>query len=92
MNRNDECISRREALDAFIRLDGPVCSKEDVLNVINSLSPVQPEQVRGQWVNIRGNGVADCGRCGARGRAWMKFCHECGAVMSKNEGNAHSEE
>ena len=47
---------------------------------IQNAPTVEPEQ-KAHWINVRGDNIADCDRCNARGRAWMNFCPVCGADM-----------
>lgn len=42
---------------------------------------IEPERKKSRWINVDKNNVGYCESCLARGRAWMNFCHNCGADM-----------
>lgn len=89
----DDSISRQAAIDAVhknydtildFKSDGRTVA-DSFEDIINALPPEQSERKKGEWVNIRDGNIADCGRCNARGRAWMNFCPICGADMRREQ-------
>lgn len=65
------CYSKEQAIEVW--------NRRDVRDAIMREPTAEPQTA--EWVNVRDGNIADCGRCNARGRAWMNFCPICGADM-----------
>lgn len=71
--------------DSFIVAAGIVFRKSGLYRVTiagkHTSVEIEPERKKSRWVNVNDSNVGTCASCLARGRAWMNFCHNCGADM-----------
>jgi hypothetical protein len=85
-----DTISRQAAIDAVHKAGITEYDETLAIEEIERVPPAQPEQKKGQWINVRHDNVAECNRCGAIGRAWMNFCFDCGADMRGEKNDDES--
>lgn len=68
--------------------------KEDLLDDIQSLPPVEPERPRGEWIKVPNREtVYACDQCGCEPYYFgdintIKFCPNCGSRMCREDGEA----
>lgn len=91
MNKIDDTISRKAAIDAMAELQGRASSKAELKGIskawkmIKQLPPVQPERIKGHWIKISPANIFECSECGksvmTNDICVYDFCHGCGAEM-----------
>lgn len=83
----EDAVSREAMLDAFWKLSVELrpSAIDAILNMINSLPPVQPERKKGEWQAV--DGAWACSECGCNNITDAAYCQWCGADMREGEQN-----
>lgn len=84
-----DAISRQAVLDAFWKLNVELRpgTIDAILNMINGMPPVNPQQKIGHWIVETGDretgygGCTMCSECSGEGYTEMDYCPNCGAKM-----------
>ena len=85
-NSDVDCISRKQAIDAFPDLlPNMGYNKKTITEILQELPPITPQERKGHWItNKAGRHLSYCSECGEIGVDYYNYCPTCGADMKIN--------
>ena len=90
--KSGDLISRREVLDAIVRIrlghTDVVKVSTLIMDYVKRIPSVNPQEPKiGHWINKDGQVSAECSCCNRNNTLYGDFCKWCGAKMIEAKGN-----